>query len=195
MLSILLKTNWERKKKALSSLEKELKFEEQKLTERRKGILSFSNYKIQQQAQKEIESAAKLLRTRESEVYTLMEEVEKLDKARAKLQEQFDSKKELYSSRAEQTATISEEQEDITLSYEEKKGEITKNIPKDALTIYNRVITRSPVDPTAYIKNGACSICAMTSGPQITMKVLQRSQIMQCPGCKRILTGVVQDPK
>lgn len=167
--------------------ENRLKDESQKLVDRRKALSTFSNYKVQQSAQKEIEASAKQLSAQEEKLLTTLEEVEKLETEFQTLSEQASKAEEEYVAFEEDVrakiATLEER-------YQEKsanRSQVASQVKPDALVHYERIRERYPMDPVVAIQNGACSGCFVQVAAQQQVQVARAVETVLCRGCARIL--------
>lgn len=68
------------------------------------------------------------------------------------------------------------------------REEIFAQLPKQAASIYNRLVTRIRDGvAVAEVRNGACSACFMSLRPQMLVDIKVSKNIMTCESCNRIL--------
>jgi len=180
---ILLKEKQERYRKE----EKLIKEEHDKLINRRKALASFTNYKVQQGAEKEIEQSGKQLRIREDALLTVMEDIERLEKEYKVADEARINAVNAYEAVAKDAGQVFSEIEDQHATVSDKRTAIATALESQALTMYDRVRNKYPADPVVPVKEGSCSGCYMRMQPQVINSIQAKTALVRCPGCGRIL--------
>jgi predicted nucleic acid-binding Zn-ribbon protein len=176
------------KRSLVAKEEKAVKFERDKINERRRALGTLNNYKLQQAAEREIDYVSKQIGQREDLLLGLMRDVEGLEK------EMVDIESALEGFRGEvqafETAMI-ESQSDWNAelaTLKERRHELTTALADpQVLSLYNRVVAKFPGDPVVILVNReSCAGCFMKVGPQVQVQI-SRGDIVKCPGCARIL--------
>jgi predicted nucleic acid-binding Zn-ribbon protein len=166
--------------------------EEKRLVERRKALSSFSNYKVAQGAEREIEASSRELRAREEGLLKGFEELESAQKVRSEAEDAFAESKAalelLAASGREAIAGIDSEIGIIDRERTIVLGELADEPRRE----YEKVVKKHPSDPVAEIQGSVCSGCRMSIGPQAVLSV-RRGTITRCPGCGRILYASGED--
>ncbi len=167
--------------------EKRLKEENEKLVGRRKALDSFSDYKSQQAAQKEIEQTSRQLGTQEEKLLATLDALEALEGEAATLKETLDKAKEEF-------ATFEEDAKGELVTLEERgaekqaaRDEIASNVGARDLVAYDRIKNRFPMDPVVALQGQACGGCHMELGPQVMVQVARAESLVKCGGCGRFL--------
>lgn len=167
--------------------ESRLASENEKLIERRKALATFSNYKVQQSAQKEVEQAAKLLSGQESKLIELLEELEAEEKNLKDLEDTF----KLESENNGKFSKDYEEELDSLIARINEKNELrtsaASEVPAPQLSLYDKIRARHPLDPLVPLKGTNCGGCFMQLGPQVVVQLSKASDLIKCRGCGRIL--------
>ena len=167
--------------------EKRISEENGKLVERRKVLSSFTNYKVQQSAQKEIEMTAKQLNAQEEKLLESLEEVEALEKEVEGLKEQYEAAdtklKEFIESAEGEIDSILERSKEK----EAERAELAGSVDPTNLTMYDRIKKKHPVDPLVPVRDGKCGGCFMQVGPQMIVQLGRADSLVKCRGCGRIL--------
>jgi hypothetical protein len=167
--------------------EKRLKDEQLKLVERRKALATFTNYKLQQAAEREIEGVSKQLSTQESSIVSSMDSLDTLTTALSEAQEKYDKlSKEFTEYEEESTGTLTT-LEDRFAEKSKLREELFSKIEDSLLRTYKRTQNRYPSDPLVAVKNNSCSGCFMQLPPQNLNELLAAQKLVQCRGCGRIL--------
>jgi predicted nucleic acid-binding Zn-ribbon protein len=178
-------------KASKAAFEKEeifLKEERDKIAERRKGIASHNNYKVQQAAEKELDFSARQLNLKEEALLTKLAEIEQLQaESKAATELLATERTALEAFLAEAKATMPSLEERLQRQTA-RRQEIITRIDQKQLAFYDRVRNRHPMDPVVAVNaQQGCSGCFMTVGPQIVVKIATGDSLIQCPGCMRIL--------
>jgi hypothetical protein len=176
------------KKAVYDKEERFLKEEREKITERRKGLTSHNNYKVQQAAEKELDFSVRQINLKEEALLATIPEFEQLEaesKAASELVKA--DRKELEAFLTEAKATMPSLEERINRQTA-RRQEIIVTIDPKHLLFYDRVRNRHPIDPVVAVNaQQGCAGCFMTVGPQIIVKISKNDSLIQCPGCMRIL--------
>ncbi len=69
----------------------------------------------------------------------------------------------------------------------ERKKRLTGAIPLEALTTYNRVLAAREGQALAELDGRACQACFIDVPANIVVRVQRGSELVNCPGCSRIL--------
>lgn len=175
------------KKEVVRREERAIREENEKLIARRKALTTFSNYKLQQAAEKEIEGAARHLSLREEALLQTFDEVENLEKA-------FTTEKESYNKNVQAYDSVVAEMTEVFTSLEDREArkngerqEVLPNIPKKEYTLYENIHKKFPQNPVVPVHGNACSGCFMQVGPQIMVQMARGDTLTRCPGCGRIV--------
>lgn len=167
--------------------ENRLRDESQKLVDRRKALSSFSNYKVQQSAQKEIETAAKQLSAQEEKLLSTLEELELLEKqvseATAELEQSEKEFREHEEDSTGKLATLEDRLQEKSAS----RDEIAARVKPDSLAYYQRIRERYPMDPVVAVQDGACRGCFVQVNAQQQVQIARGETTVTCRGCSRIL--------
>jgi predicted nucleic acid-binding Zn-ribbon protein len=178
---------YQRKRKRYEEEERRIQDENLKLVERRKVLSSFSNYKVQQSAQKEIEASAKQLAAQEEKLIETLEEIEILEAALNTSKEGLalaeEKRKEFLGNTEEECSAIIER----SAVKEAQRAEIALRVDSSHLAIYDLIRKRHAVDPLVGIQQGKCGGCYMQVAPQMMVQVARGKDLVKCRGCGRIL--------
>lgn len=175
------------KKKKYQEEENRIQEENSKLVERRKVLSTFSNYKVQQSAQKEIEASAKQLAMQEEKLIETLEDIEKLEALVKAEEENLLSEEEKLK---EFSADAEGETESVIERCSEKEGarsELATSVDASHLALYDLIRKRHAVDPLVVIQQGKCGGCYMQVAPQMMVQIARGSDLVKCRGCGRIL--------
>jgi predicted nucleic acid-binding Zn-ribbon protein len=167
--------------------------ESQRLVDRRKALSSFTNYKVVQSAEREIEGSARELRLREEGLLKGMEDLEVSARGRRASEEAFSAAKKMLEGLATVgRETIASIDAEIAI-VDRDRAAVFNTLPEDARREYEKVVRKYPGDPVSEIEGGVCSGCRMSVGPQAILSV-RRGSITRCAGCSRILYAPSGEP-
>jgi predicted nucleic acid-binding Zn-ribbon protein len=176
------------KKALVSREEKGIKLERDKINDRRRALGTLNNYKLQQAAEREIDYVSKQIGQREELLLGLMREVEVLEKEIAEVDTSLQGiKDELQVFEKTAGENVADYTAQLTALQQERAQHAQSIGNAQALTLYNRIVTRFPTDPIVDVVNRvSCAGCFMKLGPQVPVQI-SRGDVVKCPGCGRIL--------
>lgn len=177
----------QRKRKRYEDEEHRIQDENSKLVERRKVLSSFSNYKVQQSAQKEIEASAKQLAAQEERLIETLEEIEVLETALNTAKEGLSlakEKRKAFTENADEECSAIIER---SAEKEAQRAKIAQRVDTSHLALYDLIRKRHAVDPLVGIQQGKCGGCYMQVAPQMMVQVSRGKDLVKCRGCGRIL--------
>ena len=167
--------------------EREIRDEQEKLTQRRKALSTLNNYKVQQSAEREIESHAQALRQREDTLLTSLQEVDDLEAQLKTLALKAESALQEHAALEEETKQLFATLRERVTAYEAERKTLIVHLDAPTLKLYERTRARYPADCVVEIKNGSCVGCFMSVGPQTVLQIHRGEKLVQCPGCGRIV--------
>jgi len=167
--------------------ETDLKYQQQKITDRRKALMNLPGAKAQTAGAREIDGASKQLLQREEALLELLEKMEQFEKKLSTLRERESA---LLTEITDIQAGIDEHLKKIAEQQKEQEAErkeLTDKISPDFLTRYQTVLRKYTLDPVVSISSNTCTGCYINLVPQVALKVATTRGPIQCPGCSRIL--------
>ncbi|MCB0334609.1 MAG: hypothetical protein KDD55_13985, partial [Bdellovibrionales bacterium] len=167
--------------------EKRLKEENEKLIGRRKALDSFSDYKSQQAAQKEIEQTSRQLGAQEEKLVATLDSLDALEAEVAALKESLDTTKAEYEKFEEDAKGELVTLEERGAEKQSARDSIAQNVGSRDLITYDRIKNRFPMDPVVALEGQACGGCHMELGPQVMVQVIRAESLVKCRGCGRFL--------
>jgi uncharacterized protein len=173
-----------------STEERKLKEEEVKIVERRKQLTSLGGAKSAKLVERELDIAKRIMETLEQNVLEAISAMEELSGKRDILLKEVEELKEKRDS-------LQKEVDDL-LSVSEKEIESLRKERKDILLtldarlqmLYKRVESRYRGDAIALAESGSCRSCFRALPAQTFNQVIAGYNLIQCPGCSRILVHV-----
>lgn len=179
---------FEERRTAHQKEERSLKEEREKISERRKGLGSHNNYKVQQAAEKELDYLARQVNLKEEALIKGLSDIEALEKDATAWREKFDVAKANYEKVQKEIAETFPVLDERTQRATTARQELIHPIDKARLTLYERARSRFPTDPVVLVnEQQSCTGCFMNVGPQVVQQVLKGDTLVKCPGCNRVL--------
>lgn len=172
--------------------EEKLKEEEKKILERRKSLTTIGGNKSAKLAQRELDIAKRIVETLENNVLTALGVLEDLQKKKKALVAIVEELKELSISKGAQAETKAKEEEDEVKSLKAKRQASLDSLDKVLAALYKRVESRYRGDAIAETEAGSCISCFRALPNQTFNQVLAGYNLMQCPGCSRILIHIAK---
>jgi predicted nucleic acid-binding Zn-ribbon protein len=167
--------------------ENEVKFEQEKLVNRRKALATLGNHKLQQAAEREIDGVKKQLELREEELLKAFMIVEEGDKELETLELRVLEFEDALTKLRNQTIPALGDIDKARAEKEAERGDLAKAIEPASLRKYDQIVHRFPTDALVQLTKNACQGCFMSISPQLFQKIAKGDALVQCPGCNRIL--------
>ncbi len=179
---------YEGKKTLYGKEEKYLKQERDKIADRRRGLGTHNNYKVQQAADKELDFLARQINLKEDGLINILTEIEELEKDASTWKEKLEALTATYQAYQKEAAETMPSLEERFLRFSTERQELVHGINPAQLTTYDRTRSRFAMDPVVPLNaQQACSGCHMNIGPQILVQIHRAENLVRCPGCNRIL--------
>ncbi len=166
--------------------EKRLKEENDKLVERRKALNTFSDYKVQQSAQKEIEQSAKQLTAQEEKLLQALDHSDMLEKEVEELKTWLENERETFQKFESDTRAKIDSLQTRLTEKETDRSKLIDSIDKKDIVQYERIRTRF-IDPVVPLEAGVCTGCHVQVGAQLMLEVAKATMLVKCRGCGRFL--------
>lgn len=176
------------KKSSYAGEEKFLREERDKIAERRRGLGTHNNYKLQQAAEKELEFLARQVNLKEDTLIKMLSEIEELEKDLEQWITKATAAKNAYDACQKEITENLPSLEERFQRFSTQRQEIIHGMNPADLTLYDRTRSRFPMDPVLPLNaQQCCSGCFMNIGPQIVVQIHRAETLVRCPGCNRIL--------
>jgi predicted nucleic acid-binding Zn-ribbon protein len=170
-----------------SKEESDLKYQQEKLNDRRKSLANLSNQKAQVAAGREIDAAQRQLHVREESLLNVLAKMEDVERqlvpfksSAQKLEQEI---QEISEGLKIRLARIEEDHK----AKATERSALAAEIPLDFLKKYEGITRKNSLDPVVPIVGNSCSGCYIKLVPQVALKVAKGPGPVQCPGCSRIL--------
>lgn len=157
------------------------------MTKTRERLLEVKNNKEYQAMLKENETAEVMRGDIETEVISILDELEKLSVLVKKDQATLDEYRKKYE---EEKRLIESELNSIDAGYtslEQKRIELKDKVPTDLLARYEKIKKRSNGIGVISVWKAVCNGCHMNIPPQLYNDLQKTSELISCPNCHRIM--------
>ncbi len=170
-----------------SKEESDLKYQQDKLIDRRKALSNLSNQKAQVAAGREVDAAQRQLDIREEALLNILAKIEDFNRQMMPLKASRDKLElEILEISEGLKIRLARIEEDNKAKAAERAA-LAAEIPVEFLKKYEGVIRKNSLDPVVAIVGNSCSGCYIKLVPQVALKVAKGPGPIQCPGCSRIL--------
>jgi uncharacterized protein len=176
-------------------IEKEVAGVQARLSKYKDQLMAVKTNKEYQAMQTEIATAEGLVRSYEDRLLDLMEASEKesadLRAAEAAMKSEEAAIATQQRALEAEKAARQSELEHLT----SERSDLVKQIPPDALAVFDRVAHGRKGVAVAEAKDGLCSVCHVRLRPQVFNEVRRNAAIIQCDSCTRILYYIPPAPQ
>ena len=150
-------------------------------------MLEVKNNKEYQAMLKEIEIAESSRGDIETEIISILEELDKLSVLVKKDEETLKQSKNKY----EQEKKIMEDDLNTidadVVNWEQKRIDLQKNVPDDLLARYEKIKKRNKGVGVISVWKAVCNGCHMNIPPQLYNELQKSDELLSCPNCNRIM--------
>ncbi|KQC08403.1 MAG: hypothetical protein APR62_04790 [Smithella sp. SDB] len=150
-------------------------------------LLEVKNNKEYQAMLKEIETAEKSRSDVETEIISILEELDKFSVLVKKDEETLNQSRNKYE---QEKKTIENDLNSIDADiseWEKKRIELSKNIDEDILAKYEKIKKRNKGVGVISVWKSVCNGCHMNIPPQLYNELQKSNQLLSCPNCDRII--------
>lgn len=138
--------------------------------------------------QHEIRTLKREISTSEEDGLHCLERVEELGKQVGAMQTEIDAEQKLFDEFARNVAsevkTAAARRDELT---KERTRRMSSEIPPEALSTYNRLLTARSGVAMAELQGRICQGCYMEMPQNLCVRVARGTELVQCPSCDRIL--------
>jgi predicted nucleic acid-binding Zn-ribbon protein len=136
---------------------------------------------------KEAEAILNQVTSRDNELLTLMEEMEKLEARKPDLEKAIQEETILYESQRNAIVTQVEESQKADEAAQAERARLTAALPPDVLGRYNIVARNRDGQAIAAVSDGQCQVCRLSVPPQLFNELQKNDRLLSCPNCARII--------
>lgn len=181
------KTKHDELKSRHAECEKNIKRINDGITKTKERMLEVKNNKEYQAMLKEIEIAESSRGAIETEIISILDELDKLSVLVKKDEEILKQRGGEYE---REKKTIEDDLNAIDTDAEnwgQKRAELTKSIPEDLMSRYERIKKRNKGIGVTSVWKSVCNGCHMNIPPQLYNEIQRSEELFSCPNCNRIL--------
>ncbi|HDQ04946.1 MAG TPA: hypothetical protein ENN23_10405, partial [Deltaproteobacteria bacterium] len=167
--------------------EKEIKKINENIRKAKDRLLEVKNNKEYQAILKEIEVAEASLSDIETQIISLLDEMDTLSLLVKKDGEILNQHKKQYE---ETRINIEADISSIDANYadwEQKRNDLRQKLDVDLLAKYDKIRNRNNGIGVCYVWKAVCNGCHMNIPPQLYNELQKSSDILSCPNCNRII--------
>lgn len=181
------KRKYEEIKSAHAAKEKEIKKINEGIVKAKERLLEVKNNKEYQAILKEIETAEASLGDIETQIISLLEEMDKLAVLVKKDEEVLNQHKRKYDEEKNKIqADIASIDTDFT-GWEQKRSVLTNKVDGVLLAKYEKLKKRGNGIGVISVWKAVCNGCHMNIPPQLYNELQRSSELLSCPNCNRII--------
>jgi hypothetical protein len=168
-------------------LEGEIQVHEAKVSKLREQMLGAKTNEQYKAFQNEIDYAGKEIRKAEDRILELMGESEPLDINVKKAEVSLKQEKVVVEEEKGRARKRTAEDQGFIDQHRTQRAEIVGKLPKETVTIYDRVRLKSGGVAIAEVINSRCQACQITIRPQYLQDLRKGTELMRCEQCNRFL--------
>lgn len=150
-------------------------------------MLEVKNNKEYQAMLKEIETAESSRGDLETEIISMLDELDKLSVLVKKDETILEESRNQYQ---QKKATLEKDLNAVdsdVLNWEQKRTELQKNIPDELIARYEKIRKRNRGIGVTFVWKAVCNGCHMNIPPQLYNEIQRSDDMFSCPNCNRIL--------
>jgi hypothetical protein len=181
------KTKYDELKARHTENENKIKKINESIVKTKERMLEVKNNKEYQAMLKEIETAELSRGAVETEIISLLDE---LDKLAVSVKKDGEILKERQANYEQEKKNIEDDLNAVdtdSAQWEQKKIELQKDIPEEMLTQYEKIKKRNKGVGVTSVWKSVCSGCHMNIPPQMYNELQRSEELFSCPNCNRII--------
>jgi len=167
--------------------ENKIKRLNESIVKTKERLLEVKNNKEYQAMLKEIDTAETTRSNIETEIISILEELDKLSVLVKKDDETLKQSKNKYE---QEKKTIENDLNSIDADiadWEKKRIDVRKDVAEDLLTKYEKIKKRNKGIGVISVWKSVCNGCHMNIPPQLYNELQRSNQLLSCPNCDRII--------
>ena len=150
-------------------------------------LLEVKNNKEYQAILKENDTAESSRGNIETEIISILEELDKLSALVKKDEEILDQHKKEYEAEKKIIETDLNAIDADAGSWEQKRADLKKEVPAEILARYEKVRNRNNGVGVISVWKQVCNGCHMSIPPQLYNELQKTTELLSCPNCNRIM--------
>jgi predicted nucleic acid-binding Zn-ribbon protein len=181
------KKKYDQLKSLHADKEKEIKKLNENAAKAKERLLEVKNNKEYQAMLKEIEVVESSCGDIETEIISVLEELDKVSLLAKKDEESLNQQRTKYEEEKKKIeADLNTIDEDF-VKWEQKRKDLRKKIPDDLLTKYEKIKNRNNGVGVISVWKEVCNGCHMNIPPQLYNELQKSMELFSCPNCNRII--------
>jgi len=136
---------------------------------------------------KEIDDLKSMMKAKEEEVLTIMEEYENLEKNIGEKKEFLAQDRVRVEQEKKELEDLMKQADEDLSQYLEQKESLSQDLAQDTLDRYNFIRENRGGLALAGVSKGVCTVCNMNLPPQRFNELLKNDHLMTCPNCHRLI--------
>jgi len=181
------KKKYEEVKSAHTAKEKEIKKVNEGIVKAKERLLEVKNNKEYQAVLKEIGTAEASLGDIETQMISLLEEMDKLAVLAKKDEEVLNQHKRKYEEGKNKMQTDIESIDTDVAGWEQKRNILANKVDSGLLAQYEKIKKKGKGLGVASVWKAVCNGCHMNIPPQLYNELQRSSELISCPNCNRII--------
>jgi len=170
-----------------SESENKIKKINEGMVKTKERLLEVKNNKEYQAMLKEIEIAESSRGNIETEIISILEELDKLSALVKKDEEILGQHKKEYEAEKKIIETDLSTIDADALSWEQKIADLRKDVSAEILALYEKVKNRNNGVGVISVWKQVCNGCHMNIPPQLYNELQKTTELLSCPNCNRIM--------
>ncbi len=167
--------------------ENKIKKINESIVKTKERMLEVKNNKEYQAMLKEIETTESSRNQIESEIITLLEELDKLAVMVKKDEEILQQRRQQYEQDKKALEDDLNAVDSDVVGWEQKRVALQQNISADLMARYERIKKRNKGIGVTSVWKAVCDGCHMNIPPQLYNEVQRSEELFSCPNCNRII--------
>lgn len=167
--------------------EKEIKKINESMAKAKERLLEVKNNKEYQAILKEIEVAESSCGDIETEIISLLEELDKLSVLVKKDEDTLNQQNKEHEEEKKKIETDINAIDSDFVNWEKQRDKLRKKVPGDILAKYEKIKNRNNGIGVISVWKAVCNGCHMNIPPQLYNELQRSAELFSCPNCNRII--------
>ncbi len=168
-------------------LEGDIGVHQQKISKLKDQMLGAKTNEQYRAFQHEIEFVEKEIRKAEDRILELMSEAEPLDANVKKAETALKQEKVVVEDEKARARKRTAEDQDFLKQHQAQRAEAVAKLPKQTVTLYDRIRAKSGGVAIAEVVDSRCQACQITIRPQYLQDLRKGTDLLRCEQCGRFL--------
>jgi len=177
----------------MKSLELEVRATKEALEKYQEQMLSIKTNKEYDALVKEIDKSKDIIASNEDKILMLMGEIEELTSKVENYQGKCEEVKKVNTAQLETLQSQIDSVEEKRQMKEDERKNLTVRIPRNIMTVYERIRRGRGGMAVVSVKKRACGACFKQLEPQLIQVIKKGERMITCDSCGRILVWTGED--